>query len=330
MRTYRGGVINLILTRKNIMSSKKELKSTRDGFGEGLLEAGIQNENVVALSADLTESTRTNLFAEKFPERFIQVGVAEQNLASVASGMAAMGKIPFMTSFAIFSPGRNWEQIRTTIAYNNSNVKIVGSHAGVVTGPDGGSHQMLEDIALMRVIPRMTVFSPADFEEAKQMTLEATKIDGPVYLRLARIKTSELDKSEFFSSGGSDPHESFQAGIIATGHLVEQALEASKELEEGGITTKILNLSVIKPLNKNLILEFAKKSEVLITVEDHQLAGGMGSAVAELLIENYPKKIQFVAVRDQFGQSGTPQELLKHYELDAKAIKKAYYKTSRN
>ena len=312
------------------MSSKKELKSTRDGFGEGLLEAGIENENVVALSADLTESTKTNLFAEKFPERFIQVGVAEQNLASVASGMAAMGKIPFMTSFAIFSPGRNWEQIRTTIAYNNTNVKIVGSHAGVVTGPDGGSHQMLEDIALMRVIPRMTVFSPADFEEAKQMTLEATKIDGPVYLRLARIKTSELDKSEFFSSGGSDPHESFQAGIIATGHLVEQALEASKELEEGGITTKILNLSVIKPLNKNLILEFAKKSEVLITVEDHQLAGGMGSAVAELLIENYPKKIQFVAVRDQFGQSGTPQELLKHYELDAKAIKKAYYKTSRN
>jgi len=330
MRTHRGGVINLILTRKNIMSSKKELKSTRDGFGEGLLEAGIENENVVALSADLTESTRTNLFAEKFPERFIQVGVAEQNLASVASGMAAMGKIPFMTSFAIFSPGRNWEQIRTTIAYNNSNVKIVGSHAGVVTGPDGGSHQMLEDIALMRVIPRMTVFSPADFEEAKQMTLEATKIDGPVYLRLARIKTSELDKSEFFSSGGSDPHESFQAGIIATGHLVEQALEASKELEEGGITTKILNLSVIKPLNKNLILEFAKKSEVLITVEDHQLAGGMGSAVAELLTENYPKKIQFVAVRDQFGQSGTSQELLKHYELDAKAIKKAYYKTSRN
>ena len=309
---------------------KKELKSTRDGFGEGLLEAGIENENVVALSADLTESTKTNLFAEKFPERFIQVGVAEQNLASVASGMAAMGKIPFMTSFAIFSPGRNWEQIRTTIAYNNTNVKIVGSHAGVVTGPDGGSHQMLEDIALMRVIPRMTVFSPADFEEAKQMTLEATKIDGPVYLRLARMKTSELDKSKFFSPGGSDPHESFQAGIIATGHLVEQALEASKELEEEGVTTKILNLSVIKPLNKNLILEFAKKSEVLITVEDHQLAGGMGSAVAELLIENYPKKIQFVAVRDQFGQSGTPQELLKHYELDAKAIKKAYYKTSRN
>jgi len=305
---------------------KKELKSTRDGFGEGLLEAGIENENVVALSADLTESTKTNLFAEKFPERFIQVGVAEQNLASVASGMAAMGKIPFMTSFAIFSPGRNWEQIRTTIAYNNTNVKIVGSHAGVVTGPDGGSHQMLEDIALMRVIPRMTIFSPADFEEAKQMTLEAAKIDGPVYLRLARIKTSELDKSKFFSSGGSDPHESFQAGIIATGHLVEQALEASQELEEGGITTKILNLSVIKPLNKNLILEFAKKSEVLITVEDHQLAGGMGSAVAELLAENYPKKIQFVAVRDQFGQSGTPQELLRHYGLDAKAIKGAYYK----
>ncbi len=316
-------MINLIVTTKNIMSSKKELKSTRDGFGEGLLEAGLQNKNVVALSADLTESTRTNLFAEKFPERFIQVGVAEQNLASVASGMAAMGKIPFITSLAIFSPGRNWEQIRTTIAYNNTNVKIASSHAGVVTGPDGGSHQMLEDIALMRVIPRMTVFSPADFTEAKQMTLEAVKITGPVYLRLSRLAVPilNLEKQELL--------ESLTVGIIATGHLVEQARLASLELEQEGIKTEVLNLSIIKPLNEKIILDFAKKSKALVTVEDHQLAGGVGSAVAEFFVQNYPIKVGFVAVKDQFGQSGKPEELLRHYELDCFAIKKAVYKIMR-
>ncbi len=299
---------------------KKELRSTRDGFGEGLLEAGIENEKVVALSADLTESTRTNLFADKFPERFVQVGVAEQNLASVASGMAAMGKIPFMTSFAIFSPGRNWEQIRTTIAYNNSNVKIASSHAGVVTGPDGGSHQMLEDIALMRVIPRMTVFSPADFEEAKRMTLEAMKIDGPVYLRLSRLPVPDLNLEE------DDSSEEVDFGIIATGHLVSQAQQAFLELEKEDIKTAVLNLSVIKPLDEKKVLDFAKRSKVLITVEDHQLAGGMGSAVAEFLSQHHPIQIEFVAVKNQFGQSGTPKELLKHYQLDCAAIKNAVYK----
>ena len=304
--------------------TKIKLKSTREGFGEGLLEAGLQNEQVVALSADLTESTCTNLFAEKFPERFIQVGVAEQNLASVASGMALMGKIPFMTSFAIFSPGRNWEQIRTTIAYNNTNVKIVGSHAGIVTGPDGGSHQMLEDLALMRVLPRMTVFSPADFAEAQQMTLEAVKINGPVYLRLSRWATPELNKTTLFNleskTGGNS------VGIIATGHLVHQAQQASFELEQEGISTRVLNLSVIKPLNEKMILALAQQSIALVTMEDHQLAGGMGSAVAEFLAQNYPIKISFVAVKDQFGQSGKPEELLRHYGLDTKAIKETVIK----
>jgi len=314
--------------------TKKELKSTRDGFGEGLVEAGIENENVVALTADLTESTRANLFAEKFPKRFIQVGVAEQNLASVASGMSAMGKIPFITSFAIFSPGRNWEQIRTTIAYNNTNVKIASSHAGVVTGPDGGSHQMLEDIALMRVIPRMTVFSPADFKEAKQMTLEAMKIKGPVYLRLSRMATAGLNQ-EMLDVGVAPPHKShggatptdgnFPVGIIATGHLVHQALQASQELEKEGIKTTVLNLSVLKPLDEKLVLEFVKESKAIVTVEDHQLAGGMGSAIAEFLSQNHPIKIKFIAVRDQFGQSGTSEQLLRHYELDTNAIKKAVY-----
>lgn len=324
---------------------KKHLKSTRDGFGEGLLEAGIQNDNVVVLSADLTESTRANLFAEKFPERFIQVGVAEQNLASVASGMAAMGKIPFMTSFAIFSPGRNWEQIRTTIAYNNTNVKIASSHAGVVTGPDGGSHQMLEDIALMRVLPRMTVFSPADFEEAKQMTLEAVKIAGPVYLRLSRLPVPDLERNLGVDSGMADlgvqppslllyPDYSegesvVDVGIVATGHLVQQAQQACLELNQEGIKTKVLNLSVIKPLNEKIILALAQNSKVLVTVEDHQLAGGMGSAVAEFLSQNHPIQIGFVAVKDQFGQSGKPEELLRHYGLDTKAIKNTVYKLIR-
>lgn len=314
------------------MSSGKILKSTRDGFGEGLLQAGMENEKVMALSADLTESTRANFFAEKFPNRFIQVGVAEQNLASVASGMAAMGKIPFITSFAIFSPGRNWEQIRTTIAYNNSNVKIIGSHAGVATGADGGSHQMLEDIALMRVLPRMTVFSPADFEEAKQMTLEAVKINGPVYIRLSRMPVLELDLggTELFSPAGENNSvpvvSANQIGIIATGHLVQQAIQAARELVKEGIATKVLNLSVIKPLDEKTVLVFAQKSKALVTVEDHQLAGGLGSAVAEFLVQNHPIKIDFRAVKDKFGQSGTPEQLLKHYKLDSQAIKTAVYK----
>ncbi len=299
------------------MSSKKILKSTRDGFGEALMELGKENGKVVVLSADLTESTRANKFAEKYPERFVPWGVAEQNMASVASGMSAMGKIPFATSFSIFSPGRNWEQIRTTIAYNNSNVKIIGSHAGVVTGPDGGSHQALEDIALIRAIPRMTVFSPADFEEAKKLTKKAAQIKGPVYIRLSRMATEELNEEELKQEG--------DIVIMATGHLVAQAVKASQELIQEGISTRVINISQIKPLEEERILAIAKKSKAIVTVEDHQLAGGMGSAIAEFLSQKHPIKIEFVAVKDQFGQSGKSEELLKHYGLDKEAIKKAVY-----
>ncbi len=296
---------------------KKQLKSTRDGFGEALLELGEENKNVVVLSADLTESTRAGKFAEKYPERFVQVGVAEQNLASVASGMSAMGKIPFITSFSIFSPGRNWEQIRTTIAYNNSNVKIIGSHAGVVTGPDGGSHQALEDIALTRVIPRMTVFSPANFEEAKEMTKKAIEIKGPVYIRLSRMATPEIDLKNLSQEG--------DIGIMATGHLMPQAIIASEELKTAGINTQVVNISQIKPLKEKEILTIAQKVKAIVTVEDHQQAGGMGSAIAEFLSQKHPTKIEFIAVKDQFGQSGKPEELLRHYGLDKEAIKKAVY-----
>lgn len=299
----------------------------RQGFGEGLLRAGEENLSVVGLCADLTESTKMNLFAEKFPNRFVQMGVAEQNLASVASGMAAMGKIPFISSYAMFSPGRNWEQIRTTICYNDRPVKIVGSHAGVSVGPDGGTHQAIEDIAIMRVIPRMLVLSPCDSIEARKATLACVDTGTPVYLRLAREKTPvmttektpfEIGKAQTFWISKNP-----QAGIIATGALLHKALLAAKDLEQRGVETEVLNLSTIKPLDNDAILALARKTGRIVTVEEHQISGGMGSFVSEYLAENFPVPIEFIGVRDQFGQSGTPDELLEHYGMGTKDIVKA-------
>lgn len=300
----------------------------RKGFGEGLFAAGEKNKNVVGLCADLTESTQMIFFKEKFPERFIEIGVAEQNLATVGSGMAAMGKIPFISSYATFSPGRNWEQIRTTICYNNANVKIAGSHAGVSVGPDGGSHQALEDIALTRVLPRMTVISPCDAIEAKKATIAAAETVGPVYIRLARnpspvITTPEtpfeIGRGQIFYEPKSKP----QVGIIATGSLVYNAILAAKQLEEEGLAVKVLNLSTIKPLDEKSIIDLAKETGKIVTVEEHQINGGMGSAVAECLAKNHPVPIQFIGVHDQFGQSGKPEELIEHYGMGVDSIKKA-------
>ncbi|MEK7505736.1 MAG: transketolase C-terminal domain-containing protein [Patescibacteria group bacterium] len=293
----------------------------RKGFGEGLLQAGEENENVVGLCADLTESTQMHLFRNKFPERFVQVGVAEQNLASVASGMAAMGKVPFITSYAMFSPGRNWEQIRTTICYNNRNVKIVGSHAGVSVGPDGGTHQAVEDIAITRVIPRMTVISPCDAIEAKKATLAAAKHKGPVYLRLAREKTPvmtteetpfKIGKGQIFYGSVLEKND---VAIVATGALVHKALLVAEELKKSGKKALVINLSTIKPLDAGLLLAAARSAGKVLTVEEHQVAGGMGSAVSEFLSVSYPVPMRFIGVRDLFGQSGTPEELLKHYGM---------------
>jgi len=302
----------------------------RKGFGEGLLLAGEADERVVGLCADLTESTFMNLFKAKFPNRFIEMGVAEQNLATVASGMAAMGKIPFITSYAMFSPGRNWEQIRTTIAYNNVPVKIAGSHAGVSVGPDGGTHQALEDIALMRVIPRMVVLSPCDAIEARKATIAAAKTDTPVYIRLARESTPiittdetpfEIGKAQVLFNSKNVQGESLnKVGIIATGALVYEALKAAKELEGQGIAVSVLNLCTIKPLDEEAILNLAREVGALVTVEEHQIAGGMGSAVAELVAAKNPVPIEFIGVKDQFGQSGTPAELLEHYGLTSPHI----------
>ena len=316
---------------KKIFDREVEKKSTRQGYGEGLLKAGEENKEVVALCADLTHSTFTHLFADKFPERFVQMGVAEQNMASVASGMAAMGKIPFISSYAMFSPGRNWEQIRTTICYNNTNVKIVGAHAGISVGPDGGTHQAIEDIALTRVIPRMTVIYPCDYLEAKKAVLEMAKTDGPTYIRLARNNTPiittektpfKIGKAQTFFESKKKP----TVGIVASGHLVYEALVAGKKLEEQGIGVKILNLSTIKPLDEKAIIDLAKNVKGIVTVEEHQKAGGMGSAIAELLSQKYPTKIEFVAINDEFGQSGDPDELIKFYKLDSNSIIKAVKK----
>ena len=304
----------------------------RKGFGEGLLAAGELNKNVVALCADLTESTMMHLFSKKFPERFVEIGVAEQNLASVASGMAAMGKIPFISSYAMFSPGRNWEQIRTTIAYNDRAVIIAGSHAGISVGPDGGTHQAIEDIAITRVISNMMVISPCDAIEAKKATLALAKASKPAYLRLAREKTGIITTEETpFELGRANlvysPDGIAHVGIIATGALVRHAMLAAHSFEKKGIRVKVLNIHTIKPLDVNAVVALAKETGgKIITVEEHQKAGGLGGAVAETLSEHYPSHIIRIGVDDVFGQSGTPEQLIKYYHLDVDDIKKAITK----
>jgi transketolase len=311
----------------NLATGEVETAPTRNGYGEGLLEAGKRDERIVALCCDLTESTRTHLFAEAFPERFIQVGIAEQSMASVGSGMAAMGKIPFIASYAMFSPGRNWEQIRTTIAYNNANVKIVGAHAGVSVGPDGATHQAIEDIAIMRVVPNMVVIAPADEHEARKATLAAAKYEGPVYFRLGRSATPvvttpespfEIGKAEQMCT--ADPAHDQKVGIVVTGSLLYNALKAAEELNKNGIGASVLHMPTIKPLDKEALEAFATAHGALVTVEEHQVAGGLAGAVAEHLAETRPTKIARIGVRDTFGESGEPDELIKHFGMDVASI----------
>jgi transketolase len=319
----------------NIFAKDVERVPNRNGYGEGLCEVGEKDERVVALAADLTESTRTNMFAEKFPKRFTQMGIAEQSMASVASGMAAMGKIPFVASYAMFSPGRNWEQVRTTIAYNEANVKIIGAHAGVSVGPDGATHQALEDIALMRVLPGMTVLVPADVHEAKRATLAAARHEGPVYIRLAREKTPvitspsspfEIGKAEIYFKR-DEKHEK-KIGIIACGPVLHNAMLAAKELNDMGIGASVMNLATVKSLDTDVIRAFAKEHGVLVTVEEHQVAGGMGSAVSEFLSDVQPTRVVRLGVQDEFGQSGAPEELIAFYGIDTKTIIETAKKTA--
>lgn len=305
-----------------------EKEPIRKGFGRGLLEAGKADKNVVAACADLTESTNMHFFADAFPERFIEVGVAEQNLVTVGAGMAAIGKIPFVSSYAAFSPGRNWEQIRTTICLNDRPVKIIGSHAGVSVGPDGATHQMLEDIALMRALPNMVVIAPCDSVEAEKATLAMAKDKRPNYMRLARADTPVF----------TSPHTPFEIGkgyvfragtdvtIVATGTMTYQALEAAKLLATKDIGAEVVHISTIKPLDEAVILASAGKTRHVVTAEEGQINGGLGGAVAELLGEKLPTAMVRVGMQDRFGESGEPEELLKHFGMDAEAIAKAAHK----
>ena len=303
----------------------------RQGFGEGLLKAGELDESVVGICADLTESTKMNLFADRFPKRFVQVGVAEQNLATVASGMSAMGKMPFVSSYAMFSPGRNWEQIRTTIAYNDANVKIAGHHAGISVGPDGATHQATEDIAMMRAMPNMKVIAPCDSVEAQKATLALAKLKKPAYLRLAREKSPVITTEEtpFEIGKASVLYETdglAHVGVIACGALVHNAMKAAQKLEKEGIRVKVMNMATIKPLDREAVLALAREAKTLVTVEEHQKAGGLGSAVAELLAQELPTPIEFVGVPDVYGQSGTPAELVEHFGMGVSGITAAIRK----
>lgn len=313
--------------------SKVEQKTTRLGFGEGLAIAGEEDKNIVALCADLTESTQIHLFKNKFPDRFIEIGVAEQNMAAVASGLAASGKIPFIASYGMFSPGRNWEQLRTTVAYNERKVVIGVMHSGISVGPDGGTHQAIEDMAITRVIPKVVVVNPCDYHEAKKATVAAAKHPLPVFLRFHREKTPTVTAAESnFEIGKAEilftPKEEnkIDVAIIACGPLVHNALLAANELENEGVNLYVLNNHTIKPLDEKTIIEVARKAGAVVTVEEHQVAGGMGSAVAEALARNYPVPMEFIGVRDQFGQSGEPNELLEHYGMGVSHIKEAVKK----
>src|SRR3989339_1552757 len=303
-----------------------EQAPTRKGYGEGLLAAGEKDERIVALCADLTESTQMHLFTKKFPERFIQMGVAEQNLAAVASGLANYGKIPFISSYAMFSPGRNWEQIRTTICYNNVPVKIAGSHAGVSVGPDGATHQAIEDIAITRPIPNMTVINPCDTHEAKKATIAAVDIAGPVYLRFHREKTPVLTTPDTPFQGGRAEilWESFgkklDVALIASGPLLYNTILAASEMEKEGMNVIVINNHTIKPMDEKTIIEAAKNAGAVVTVEEHQIQGGMGSAVAEVLAKNYPVPIEFIGVQNRFGESGAPNELIEHFGMGVSHI----------
>ncbi|HWA52398.1 MAG TPA: transketolase C-terminal domain-containing protein [Patescibacteria group bacterium] len=308
---------------ENIFKKNIEQASTRIGFGEGLLIAGEKNINVVALSADLEESVHVNLFKEKFPQRFFETGVAEQAMITVSSGLANYGKIPFAASYSVFSPGRTWEQIRTTICINNVPVKIIGSHTGLTVGPDGATHQMLEDFALMRSLPNMIVISPCDAEEAKKATLEIAKNNKPSYLRLTRASTPVFttDRTPFNIGKAETFWESKNplVAIIATGPLVYESLLAAKGLQNR-MDVLVINCHTIKPLDELAIIRAAKTCGAIITVEDHQINGGLGSAVAECLSKNFPTPIEMVAVEDKFGESGSPDELLEKYNLTKENI----------
>ena len=292
--------------------------STRDGFGDGVVIAGERDENVVVLCADLAESTRSDKFKSKFPKRFFETGVAEQNMAGISAGFAISGKIPFMSSYAVFSPGRNWDQIRISIAYSNANVKIIGGHSGLSAGPDGATHQALEDIALMRVLPNMVVLARSDYEQAKKATIASANYKGPVYLRLTKEKTPvfstqdspfEIGRAQILMTGND-------VTIVSAGPIIYEALKAAYELNmKNGIKCEVIDSCTIKPLDEKTILDSVRKTGRALTLEEHQISGGLGGAVSEMLSEKYPVRIKRLGVCDSFGESGIYEQLIKRYGL---------------
>lgn len=311
-----------------LLAKDVEMIPTRDGYGKGLVKAGEKDPRVVVLCADLAESTRSHWFQEKFPERYIELGVAEQNMATVAAGLANYGKIPFISSYAAFSPGRNNEQIRTTICINNVPVKIGGAHAGISVGPDGATHQALEDAGLMRMLPRMTVLIPCDAIEAEKATIAAAELPGPVYIRFGREKSPVITtKDTPFTVGKAEVfREGKDATIVAAGMLLYNTLVAAEELSKEGIEVRVINNHTLKPMDAEIIVTTAKDTGAVVTVEEHQIYGGLGSAVAEILAQHHPVPMEFVGVKDRFGESGDPFELIEKFGLGTESIKEAVKK----
>ena len=308
-----------------LLEEDVEQVPTRNGYGEGLVELGEKNPNVVVLTGDLTESTRVLDFSQKYPERFIECGVAEQNMMGIAVGLAMEGKIPFVSSYAVFVPGRCWDQFRVSVCYTGANVKVAGAHAGISVGPDGATHQALEDVASVRAIPNLVVVVPCDFLETKKATLAAAENNGPFYFRFAREKTPiittvntpfKIGRAEIFREGSD-------VTIVACGPLVCQSLIAAKELEKEGISVQVINNHTIKPIDKLTLASSAKETGAVVTVEEHQITGGLGGAVAEALAESYPVPIERVGMPDTFGESGQPNELLEKYGMSVKKIKES-------
>ena len=310
---------------KNIFKKNLEQVPIRNGYGDGLLVLGESNPDVVVLSADLAESTRAKAFADKYPNRFFEVGVAEQNMMGVAAGLALSGKIPFVSSYATFSPGRNWDQLRVSVCYSQANVKIAGSHAGLSVGPDGATHQALEDIAMTRVLPNLIVVVPCDYYEAKKCTMAAGQRQGPVYFRLGRAETPVFTTADTPFEIGKilELREGGDVTIIGAGPLLYEALLAAEQLRKRGIEAQVLNCHTVKPIDKKKILAAVKETGCAVTVEEHQIHGGLGSAVAEVLAQEYPVPQEFVAVADHFGESGEPRELCEKFNLAAVDIVKA-------
>ena len=303
-------------------------KDTRSGFGAGLEELGNTNENVVALCADLTGSLKMNAFAEQHPDRFFQVGIAEANMMGIAAGLTIGGKIPFTGTFANFSTGRVYDQIRQSIAYSGKNVKICASHAGLTLGEDGATHQILEDLGLMKMLPHMVVINPCDYNQTKAATIAIADYDGPVYLRFGRPKVANFTEVDapFVIGKGDLLTEGSDVTIVATGHLVWESLQASEKLDAMGISAEVINMATVKPLDENMILTSIKKTGCVVTAEEHNRFGGLGESVAQTLVTNIPVPQEFVAVNDSFGESGTPAQLMEKYGLNAEAIVSAAQK----